>query len=501
MEEQSLNFSVTTRPATRPLLDTVFRRTETYMKQHSKEFRKPYGQFFTGAEAAAFMADLFDIPETCSHLRILDPGAGSGILSAALIQRLQRCPNLKTIHLVCYELDPCILGLLRTNLDWMTRQSSIRLECRVIEGNYILSDECLKRNFDLVIANPPYRKLSAHAPEALKMADVCHGAPNLYFLFASLSLSHLRDGGQMVYLLPHSWTSGAYFQRFRKTFLQQGALEHLHLFESRSRVFAHENVLQETMILKASKTSRPPPFLTVTSTRAGQDFAERSFFRVPYHVAVSGQQCYVRPVRNQREADALRRVQSLTNTLPDLGLKMKTGLTVEFRCRQRLRDRPDSDAAPLFYPAHIRNRQVRFPIGQKGEFLSADGDSLLQRNENYLFLKRFTSKEEPRRLQCGVYLARRCPSYARISTQNKLNFIGGAQPLSECAVYGLYVLFNSTLYDCCYRILDGSTQVNASEINALPVPTMECIQAMGRLLMETMDMSVKNSDRILENFL
>ena len=44
---------------------------------------------------------------------------------------------------------------------------------------------------------------------------------------------------------------------------------------------------------------------------------------------------------------------------------------------------------------------------------------LLQQNTNYLFVKRFTAKEEHRRLQCGIYLAKKNPAYTRISTQNK----------------------------------------------------------------------------------
>ncbi len=90
-----------------------------------------------------------------------------------------------------------------------------------------------------------------------------------------------------------------------------------------------------------------------------------------------------------------------------------------------------------------------------------------------MFVKRFTAKEEHRRLQCGVYLARKHPEYTEISTQNKINFISGLRELSECVVYGLYVLFNSTLYDSYYRILNGSTQVNSTEINSMPVPPYE----------------------------
>ena len=72
--------------------------------------------------------------------------------------------------------------------------------------------------------------------------------------------------------------------------------------------------------------------------------------------------------------------------------------------------------------------------------------------------------------------------------------------MSECLVYGLYVLFNSTLYDEYYRILNGSTQVNSTEINAMPVPDLKDIQAMGRKVLKSKDYSESNCNLILEGY-
>ena len=43
--------------------------------------------------------------------------------------------------------------------------------------------------------------LAQIAPEAKAMPDVCYGAPNLYFLFASMSLFNLKQDGEMVYII------------------------------------------------------------------------------------------------------------------------------------------------------------------------------------------------------------------------------------------------------------------------------------------------------------
>ena len=492
------------------MLDFVIRATTEYIAHMPKSQRKKYGQFFTSKETAVFMAGLFEIPNGCQVLSILDPGAGSGILSVALLERLQVFEAIKEIRLVCYENDPNIMELLRTNLEIACSQSKQKISYKIVSDNYILSQatdynlmlgtNLEPEKFDFVIGNPPYMKIAKDAPEALAMPDVCYGAPNLYFLFASMSMFNLKDGGEMVYIIPRSWTSGAYFKRFRQKFLSVGVLEHIHLFVSRDKVFEKESVLQETIIIKVKKTCSKPKSVTITTTQSNADFSKRTIFEAPYRAVINGPDSYVYLVTNTEEVETLNSLNKWENTLPSIGLKMKTGLTVDFRNRESLRDEAEEQAVPLFYSQHIQNGKVVFPVGKEHEYLVTKQRGLLQQNKNYLFVKRFTAKEEHRRLQCGVYLAKKHPEYSQISTQNKINFIDGMRDLSECVVYGLYVLFNSTLYDCYYRILNGSTQVNSTEVNSMPVPPMDVIEAMGKELIAAHDMSEPVCDSILRGY-
>lgn len=492
------------------MLDYAYEKTMEYIDYMPKDQRKKYGQFFTSKETARFMAELFSFPKKQS-LRILDPGAGSGILSIALIEKLESIPSIETIELTCYENDPNIIHLLESNLDWVGKHSTKTILYNVVVDNYILSQKInynylLEANlnperFDMVIGNPPYMKISKNSPEATAMPDVCYGAPNLYFLFATMSMFNLHEDGEMVYIIPRSWTSGAYFKQFRKRLLSNGVLRHIHLFARRDKVFEKENVLQETIIIKLLKTSVTPTEVTITTTQSSADFSKRTSFSAPYSTIVSGKDTYVYLATNVKEIQVLNKLNHWTNTLPDIGLRMKTGLTVDFRNRDLLRNSAEKDAVPLFFSQHIQNGEVMFPVGKDNEYIVTNQNGLLQKNTNYLFVKRFTAKEEHRRLQCGVYLAHKYPEYKEISTQNKINFICGLHNLSEYAVYGLYVLFNSTLYDNYYRILNGSTQVNSTEINSMPVPPMAIIESMGKELIVANNMSEKSCDNILRSYI
>jgi len=416
--------------------------------------------------------------------------------------------QLTQLGITCVETNPDVLPLLKANIEYIKRESPIALKASVVEENYLLgqsddfSDTLLAaadpQKYDWVIANPPYFKLPKDAPEAVSMPGVCFGAPNIYFLFAAMSLFNLREGGEMVYILPRSWASGAYFARFRKYLLENGRLTDLHIFSSRRGVFDQEEVLQETMIMKLRKTKETQASVKITSSPS--DFGDVSEISVPYGTVVSGAERYVFLVTSQEEMDVLRKVNALGPPMPSIGLKMKTGLTVDFRNQGLLRDHSGQGTVPLFYAQHIKDGRVVFPIGKPNEYLTGSQPGTLQQNRNYLFVKRFTAKEEKRRLQCAVYLASRFPEYRKISTENKINFIDtlDGSEMSDELAHGLYALLNSTLYDAYYRIMDGTTQVNASEVNSMPVPARKDLERLGQRLMESGDYSTANCDGILE---
>jgi len=488
------------------LIHNVVKETLKYLKDMSKEKRKTIGQFFTSVETAQFMANMFIKPEK-NILSVLDPGAGSGILSSAVIDRLQNEDCVKSIILTCYEISEDILPVLKTNLQLMKAKSKKPLEYKIIEENYIVSqkeffnqsidsiDNSVK--YDWVIGNPPYMKIAKVAEEALAMPLVCYGAPNLYFLFAAMSLFNLEEQGEMVYIIPRSWTSGAYFKRFRDYFLTRGTLNQVHLFVSRDKVFDYESVLQETMIIKTNKSNHRNS-IRITTTKSNNDFSNIKTIKVPYDAIVFGVDKYVYLVTTNAELKVLQMLKKWKDTLLTIGLKMKTGLTVDFRNREYLRNEPGDGIVPLFYSQHIQCGKVAFPIQKKDEYITTERPGLIQKNKNYLFVKRFTAKEEKRRLQCGVFLSCEFNEYNYISTQNKVNFIEGVKiDLSEELMYGLFAIFNSTLFDLYYRILNGSTQVNSTEINSMPVPPLKLIEQLGKELINANDLTVEKCDKIL----
>lgn len=483
------------------ILAEVVKNTNDFVSNVPKSKRKKFGQFFTTASTARYMAKLFNIDFSKNHLELLDAGAGTGVLSAALLDCIYKNGYRGTIHLTCYETDEEVLSVLEKNLAFAEKIYGI--EYTLIRENYITTqyfgiDSLMtgdKDKYDYIIGNPPYLKISKDAPEAKAMPDVCHGAPNLYFLFWAMGLYNLKPEQELVYIIPRSWTSGAYFKKFRSYLFSQSVITDVHLFESRDKVFEGESVLQETIIVKVKKTTEKPKNISIT-TSSTSDFSDLKQFSAPYNTVIPKNQ-FVYLVTDKKDAEVLERVNKLPNTLPDIQMKMQTGIIVDFRTREVLRDKMEDGAFPLLYSQHIKDGRVIWPLGKEGEVIKTDRASFLQENSDFLLVKRFTAKEEKRRLQCGIYLKQRYNQFAYISTQNKVNFVKCDSP---CITYGLYVLLNSTLYDTYYRILNGSTQVNSTEVNQMPIPKREVIEAMGRELMHN-DLTEANCNKIIDRWI
>lgn len=73
---------------------------------------------------------------------------------------------------------------------------------------------------------------------------------------------------------------------------------------------------------------------------------------------VSVDNYYVYLVTNEKEVSILKRCQQFHFTSPEIGLKMKTGLTVDFRNRESLHNEMEEGAVPLFYSQHIKQGKI-----------------------------------------------------------------------------------------------------------------------------------------------
>jgi adenine-specific DNA-methyltransferase len=490
----------------------VYDNTITHLETISRAERKKIGQFFTPVSIAEYMGSLSNVRKDTLH--VLDPGAGSGILSAAVVEVLLKTTGLKQIDLDVYENNIDIIPLLKSNLSYMqetAKQKNIALNYNIIEENFITANHFAwtglipNEKYDIVISNPPYKKIGKSDQESRIMKEIVYGQPNLYFLFMAMGACLLKENGEFIFITPRSFSSGLYFTVFRNRFLSTMRITHLHLFASRESISGeNDNVLQETVILRAVKSKKHFHSIKITES-TGEDCLDTlnpNF--VDYDICVrQDDNSFLFFPTCEEDIKALDFVNQWPTTLIKLGYKMKTGIVVDFRETEWLRSEDDDNSIPLLWAYNFHNHRVKFPVEVKGKpqyLVNVPETKRLQMEKgNYVLLKRFTSKEEHKRLQCALLFDSDFSKYENFSTENHLNYITRINgEMSKDEIYGLFTILNSSYFDRYFRVLNGSTQVNANEINAIPFPAFNDIVQIGRRAISFTDLTRLDCDTILE---
>lgn len=126
---------------TTELLDFSSELQKQYENTTTPSERKDRGQVFTPPTVARFMANLTSTPPT--NLNVLDAGAGTGSLSAALCERILRLRAPRTVKIVLYETDAMVIPLLHENLEhcrFALRAAGHRLTYEIRDADFILAN-------------------------------------------------------------------------------------------------------------------------------------------------------------------------------------------------------------------------------------------------------------------------------------------------------------------------------------------------------------------------
>lgn len=477
------------------LIDTVdFLRLDANRKI-DPDRRSDLGQFMTPPGIAGLMASMFEA--RTSHLKILDAGAGVGSLSAALISELcSREIAYSRIELTAYEVDADLAEYLQDTLrhcGQKCRTRNIEFDTRVIVKDFIGDSVAMLRGkmfapvqqYDCAILNPPYRKIASDSEARWDLREVGIEATNLYAAFLSLTMQLLAPGGELVAIIPRSFCNGPYFKPFREDLLSNLSIRRLHLFASRQLAFSEDEVLQENVIIHGVKErpSRAP--ITISSSTGSNDdsFASRE---VPYHGVVKNDdpELFIHIVADELGTSVATHLNDLNTRLPELGLGVSTGRVVDFRAKEHLLTELEGDCFPLIYPRDFENGIIVWPRdgGKKPKALARQvgTESLLIPKGLYVLVKRFSAKEEPRRVVAAVYDPDRIDA-EQIGFENHTNYYHrNGTGLPRLLACGLNAFLNSTLLDLYFRQFNGHTQVNATDLRNLRYPSTQQLEALGR---------------------
>lgn len=458
------------------------------------------GQFFTPLPIARLMVSMLAFQD--AQVRILDAGAGVGLLFAACVAELcAREQRPQSIEVTAYEIDPTLAAYLAETVALCQAACDhvgITFRASILQEDFIASavEELgslftATPDYTCAILNPPYYKINVGSQVRKLLRQLGIETSNIYTGFVSTAMLLLRPGAELVAITPRSFCNGPYFRPFREDLLGTMTLDRFHLFESRGQAFQDDAVLQENIIFHAVKgTARMEESPVVITSSAGPTDEMLMTRTVPFEQLVrpNDPDRFIHLVPDELGRQIAQRMEELPVTLKELGLTVSTGRVVDFRAVDHLRMAPGPDTVPLIYPTHFAANYIAWPKqgARKPNALARTvPHEQLVPNEHYVLTKRFSSKEEKRRLVAAVYDADRIET-DQVGFENHLNYYhqdGHGLPLTLAR--GLAVFLNSTLVDEYFRQFNGHTQVNATDLRSLKYPTRQQLEAMGAQVTNT----------------
>lgn len=457
----------------------------------SRNEQRGMGQFMTPPAIARFMAQRLVAGVTGGHVRVLEPAAGGGILAAAAVEALLAKPvgeRPEVIELLVYELDTRLIPgllLLCEQMRDACEAEGIFLDFLVANEDFLLSELSLRAKplpRLLTISNPPFLKLNKTTDDRAALhAYAVHGQPNIYALFmASTARLTSMDGG-WCFITPRSWMAGEYFKAARRTMLRHLNINSLHAFESRTEGFEEDAVLQETVIAWASGRAAVEhgANIIVTRSQGAGDLGIAGVQALPVERVVGDDE----HVMFSLPRDSADPFEGWKATLKTYGFEVSTGRVIAFRAAEFVREFAEPSTVPLLWLQHVRQQQILWPVQKKREYLRSTAENawMLVPNAPMVVMRRFSPKEDARRVTCAAYLGH-LPGEA-IGLENHLNYVyrrGGHMTPAEAR--GLAAFFASSAVDAHFRALAGSTQVNATELRKLPLPPLAVIVSIGETI-------------------
>ncbi|MGJ8664988.1 MAG: Eco57I restriction-modification methylase domain-containing protein [Patiriisocius sp.] len=494
------------------LIAQIRQKQKIYSESTDSQSQKRLGQYFTDSPIAEFMSSLINLDNlNPDNVKLLDCGAGYGMLTTSTALHLLN-NGINNLDVTVYELDDNLIEHLNVVLEGIKEKfkfANKQFSYTIINDDFVVlrPDINNKQKFDISVINPPYFKYSAkNSIYSKKTADLFKGEPNIYASFIAITISALNTNGQIVCISPRSFLNGLYFKSFRKFLLNNSRIDLIHIFNSRNEVFADSKILQENVIFKLTKTQKQYPQVTISSSKNIHDLDNPTIAKYPKDIIidVSNSEEIIRVPEREIDFRTLQKANVLPSTFSEEGYFISTGPVVEHRTQEYLtlkHHKPNQ--VPLLKAHNVSVGGISWDGNSKKDIsfrLLPYSHKHLLLNKKYLILKRFTSKEEKRRLVAGIYNPINGNEFIAIT--NKLNYIGRADTnLTNDEALGLAVLFNSEFMDNYYRCISGNTQVNATDIRIMKIPTRDQIIQLGKNVRKINILNYVNIENSLKKIL
>lgn len=473
-----------------------------YAIASDKNRRKKQAMFFTPPSLAkGLLDDLTKHDVNFTNRTFLDPACGgaaflvpialmmretllkNGITQRKMLQHIEKRLHGTDIDIVLCELSK---QFLRMALHDDIQKTNYLPEFKIYRLNSLTELASLAGTIDMVVCNPPYRKVTINELKPLRKTfrNVIQAQPNLYGLFISLCLRFLREDGYAAIITPTSFLSGQYFSKLRSFLIQNTNVVHIGIVSRRQGVFI--DVEQETALtilrrqVKASYHQRKTKISIVS---LGGEYKNIGKSLLP-----NGGSVWPIP-RSAEDIALLRTAETLKFRLSDYGYRIRIGAFVWNRDERpvyfsatELKTQKDKLAVPLIWSSDIKNNGFLHFDGMEKEngeprfvnFGDKNHRSVIRRPS--VLLQRVTSNEQSRRLIAAAIPQNILSDYGGFVGENHTVILEQVTDKPTLTPKQIAKIFSVDLIDRMFRCISGTTNVSSFELGQLSLPNPELLR-------------------------
>ena len=483
-------------------LEATYWLSSSYAMLAGDDYRKNLAMFFTPASLTeGLLDDLAEQGVDFFSQSFIDPACGGAAFLAPIALRMRAAQTargstaLKVLqhiekHIFGCDLDKTLCELSRHFL-CMALHAEIQKtgylpSFKVVATNSLSSLENCLGTMDVVVCNPPYRKMTADELTPLRdtYADVIEAQPNLYCLFIALCIRLLRIGGRAALVTPTSFLSGQYFARLRKFLIRNTDVEHIGMVSDRQGVFIDvERETALTVFRRCTEEDRTKVRANVSVVSGTGQYTNVGECTLPNAGAVW-------PIPRAIEDVALLRTASESRfRLSDYGYRVRIGAYVwnrdkrpKFESLQDARKAKAHTAIPLMWSRDI----VRGGIVRLEDTSAYDGEHRfvdLGKREHTsvvtspcVVMQRVTSNDQPHRLVAAAVSPGVFNTYRGFIGENHVVIIEAVADKPALPPTKLAKLLGAHAIDRYFRCISGATNVSAFELNQLALPDPQALR-------------------------
>ena len=202
-----------------------------------KEQKKSLGQYYTSTDVCEFMVGLSDVSKDA---RVLETGCGEGAFIKSLI-------NHNFTDITAYDIH-------EPNVEYCKAQFGEK--ANILCQDYLRTSR--REKYDLIIGNPPYVQWNNINPEIRKMlredpfwSQHSNGEWDLLYAFIVWSIEKLREGGELIYIVPYNWFTSTYGASLRDYLVANGRFDVICHF---SELKLFKDCFPNNIVFKYTKT-------------------------------------------------------------------------------------------------------------------------------------------------------------------------------------------------------------------------------------------------------